>query len=104
MPEARRSDVLLTGSTNICKLKLAVIDFAASIVAVQVAPEAASHPPQSANSDPVAACAVRVTTVPFEYGAVHLLFAIDAWRTRGDCAAAITCLAYLEGHPRPRFV
>ena len=43
---------------------VAVTVFAAFIVIVHVVPEDVSHPPQLPNVDPLAALAVRVTTVP----------------------------------------
>ena len=45
-------------------LKMAVIDFAAFMVTVQVVPEGVSHPLQPPKVEPLAALAVSVTLVP----------------------------------------
>jgi hypothetical protein len=50
-------------------VKVAVTDFAALKLTVQEAPETESHPLQLEKTDPVAAVAVRVTTVPLSYWA-----------------------------------
>jgi len=53
---------LKVGVAACCKVNVAVTDFAAFIVIVQ--PETESHPLQPPKLDPLAALAVRVTTVP----------------------------------------
>jgi hypothetical protein len=45
-------------------VNVAVTVLAAFMVTVQVAPETVSHPSQPVNADPLAAVAVKVTTVP----------------------------------------
>ena len=55
---------LKVGVAACCKVNVAVTVFAAFIVIVHVVPEDVSHPPQLPNVDPLAALAVRVTTVP----------------------------------------
>jgi hypothetical protein len=55
---------VLTVKVNCCGVNVAVMDFAAPIVTVQVTPETLSHPLQPLNVEFVSACAVSVTTVP----------------------------------------
>jgi hypothetical protein len=60
---SRRLD-FLTESVNVWTTKVAVTVLAAFMVTVQVAPDAVSHPVQPVWTDPAAAVAVSVTTVP----------------------------------------
>jgi hypothetical protein len=55
---------LVTVSTNLCRVNVAVTDRAPVTVAVQTAPETESHPAQLVKLEPVAGVAVSVTTVP----------------------------------------
>jgi hypothetical protein len=59
-----RRPVFVTLRLNVCTVKVAVTDFAAFTVTVQVAAETVSHPSQLVKFDPVAGVAVKVTTVP----------------------------------------
>jgi hypothetical protein len=60
--------VLKTDSVNCCSVNVAVTDFAAFIVTVQVAPETLSHPLHPPKREPALAPAVSVTTVSLAYG------------------------------------
>ena len=62
LPVRRRDFV--TVSVNVCKAKVAVTVLAALMVTVQIGPDAVSHPVQPVWTDPAAAVAVSVTTVP----------------------------------------
>jgi len=64
VPLPRRRLDFLTESVNVCTAKVAVTVLAAFMVTVQVAPDAVSHPVQPVWTDPAAAVAVSVTTVP----------------------------------------
>src|SRR5207244_12772617 len=56
-----------------CGLKVAVTDRDAFMVTVQVVLETVSQLLHPAKVEPAAACAVRVTTVPVEYDAEHVV-------------------------------
>jgi hypothetical protein len=62
LPVRRRDFV--TVSVKVCKAKVAVTLLAAFMVTVQVGPDTVSHPVQPVWTDPAAAVAVSVTTVP----------------------------------------
>jgi hypothetical protein len=62
-PMPRELD-LLAVSVNLCKAKVAVTVLAPFMVTVQVGPDTVSHPVQPVWTDPAAAVAVSVTTVP----------------------------------------
>src|SRR5438046_50613 len=53
-----------TGALTTATLKVAVTDFAAVIVTVQIVPETVLHPLQLLKVDPAAGVAASVTTVP----------------------------------------
>ena len=54
----------LTVRVKRCAVKVAVTDFAAVIVTVQVVPETVVHPLQLPKVEPLAGLAVRVTLMP----------------------------------------
>jgi hypothetical protein len=56
--------VLLTLRVKNCRLNVAVTVLAPLMVTVHAAPDTASQPVQPANSEPLAAAAVKVTVVP----------------------------------------
>ena len=60
---SRRFD-LRTVRVNVCTAKVAVTDFAAFMVTVQVVPETESQPLQPVSMEPAPGAAVKVTTVP----------------------------------------
>ena len=60
LPAPARLTVRMKG----CAVKVAVTDFAAVIVTVQVVPETVLHPLQLLKVDPAAGVAASVTTVP----------------------------------------
>jgi hypothetical protein len=64
VPLPSRRPVFVTWRGNVCLVKVAVVDLAAFMVTVQVAPEIMSHPSQPVKSEPLAGIAVKVTTVP----------------------------------------
>jgi len=64
VPFPVKSLVLVTVRGKVCSVSVALTDFAALSVTIQVGPDVVSHPLQLVKLDPVAGAAIRVTTVP----------------------------------------
>src|SRR5207244_2826904 len=69
-----------TGALTTATLKVAVTDFAAVIVTVQIVPETVLHPLQLLKVDPAAGVAASVTIVPLSDRTVH---GHAQWSARG---------------------